>query len=276
MVNNNWIYDMILYAYALSLLFYFSAAVGPNRSAKRMGTGLLAFVWLMQTVFLGYRAYVTNYLPVLTLFETVFLFVWLLVFVSLVMSWRMKADMVVFVTNLAGFGILAVNLFSDSAVPASSGQWEAQDHLLFIHITLAIGSYVAFLFGAIFSIIYLYLHRQLKGKAWSKLLTRFPSLDVVEYYTFRAVLIGAPLLMLSLVLGLVKIGLEGELRYMLDPKVLSSFILILAYVFYLVQRAAGNQPGYKLAKWNLAAFGLLLLNYVALNFLSRFHQWVWM
>lgn len=276
MVANTWMYDAILYLYALSLLFFFSAAVGPKRSAKRMGTGLLAFVWLLQTVYLGYRMYVLHYVPVLTLFETLFLCVWLLVTVSLLMGWWMRVDMIVFLVNVAGFTILAVNVFSDPATSAGSKQWEAQDHLLFIHITLAISSYVAFLFSAIFSLMYLYMHRQLKGKMWSTLMTRFPSLDAIEYYTFRSVLIGTPLLILSLVLGMVKIGLEGNNHYLLDPKVFSTFFIMLAYVFYLVQRTTGNHPGYKLARWNLAAFALVVLNYVGLNFLSHFHQWIWM
>lgn len=276
MVANTWMYDAILYLYALSLLFFFSAAVGPKRSAKLMGTGLLAVVWLMQTLFLGYRMYVLNYVPMLTLFETLFLVVWLLVSVSLVMSWLMRVDMIIFLVNVAGFAILAVNVFSDPAVSAGSLRGEAQDHLLFIHITLAISSYVAFLFSAIFSLMYLYMHRQLKGKIWSRLWTQFPSLDTIEDYTFRSVLIGTPLLILSLVLGMVKIGLEGNNHYLIDPKVFSTLIIMLAYVFYLVQRATGNHPGYKLARWNLTAFALVVLNYVGLNFLSHFHQWIWM
>ncbi|MFK7694194.1 inner membrane protein YpjD [Paenibacillus sp. HJGM_3] len=271
-----WLYDAIVYLYALSLLFYFSAAVGRRRSAKRMGAGLLAFVWLMQTVYLGYRMYVLQYVPVLTLFESLFLVVWLLVSVSLVMSWWLRLDMIVFLVNVAGFAILAVNLFSDPAISAGSKQWEAQDHLLFIHITLAMSSYVAFLFSAIFSLTYLYMHRQLKEKTWSKLMTRFPSLDAIEDYTYRSVLIGTPLLILSLVLGMVKIGLQGNNHLLLDPKVFSTFVIMLAYVSYLVQRATGNYPGFKLARWNLAAFALVVLNYVGLNFMSRFHQWIWM
>lgn len=271
-----WLYDAIVYLYALSLLFYFSAAVGRRRSAKRMGAGLLAFVWLMQTVYLGYRMYVLQYVPVLTLFESLFLVVWLLVSVSLVMSWRLRLDMIVFLVNVAGFAILAVNLFSDPAISAGSKQWEAQDHLLFIHITLAMSSYVAFLFSAIFSLTYLYMHRRLKEKTWSKLMTRFPSLDAIEDYTYRSVLIGTPLLILSLVLGMVKIGLQGNNHLLLDPKVFSTFVIMLAYVSYLVQRATGNYPGFKLARWNLAAFALVVLNYVGLNFMSRFHQWIWM
>jgi HemX protein len=77
-------------------------------------------------------------------------------------------------------------------------------------------------------------------------------------------------------LGLVKVGLEGDSHYFLDPKVILTFFIMMAYVFYLVQRASGQQPGYKLALWNLAAFALVVLNYIGTNLLSRFHQWDWM
>jgi HemX protein len=57
MVTQSWLYDAILYIYALSLLFYFSDFARANRSVKRMGTGLLSFVWVLQTVYLAFQIY---------------------------------------------------------------------------------------------------------------------------------------------------------------------------------------------------------------------------
>ncbi len=53
MVTRSWLFDAMIYMYALSLLFYFSDFANANRSAKRMGTGLLLFVWVLQTAYLG-------------------------------------------------------------------------------------------------------------------------------------------------------------------------------------------------------------------------------
>lgn len=86
MVTNSWIYDAIIYTYALSLLFYFSDVVGMNRKAKRMGTGFLIFVWVLQTVFMAVRMVRHQDVPVFSSFEFMLLFSWLLVTVSLIIS----------------------------------------------------------------------------------------------------------------------------------------------------------------------------------------------
>jgi HemX protein len=276
MLTRTWIYDAILYVYALSLLFSFSDVATKNRSAKRMGTGLLAFVWLLQTAFIVYRFWVHRYVPVLTMFEALFFYSWMLVAVSLMMNWILRLDLLVFLVNVAGFAILALNFFSDPSVTPISERWEARDELVFIHITFAIGSYAAFLVAALLSGMYLFLHRRLKGKQWTTVMARFPSLEKIEGYTFRAVLIGIPLLLLSVALGIAKIALEGEARLLADPKVLSSLFSVAVYVFYLYQRVSAKQPGFMLAFWNLAAFTVVVINFSLFNLYSTFHQWIWM
>lgn len=276
MQMKTWIYDAILYIYALSLLFSFSDVTTRSRSAKRMGTGLLAFVWLLQTVFIVYRMYVHNYVPVLTMFEALFFYSWLLVTVSFMMNWFLRLDLLVFLVNVAGFAILALNFFSDPSVTPISEQWEARDELLFIHITLAIASYTAFLVAALLSGMYLFLHRKLKGKRWSAVMRRFPSLEKIDGYTYRAVLIGIPLLIASVALGIVKITLDGDARLLSDPKVLSSLFSVAVYAFYLQQRISGKQPGFMTAFWNLAAFTVVVINFALFNMYSQFHQWIWM
>lgn len=276
MPAKTWIYDAILYIYALSLLFSFSDVATKNRSAKRMGTGLLAFVWLLQTAFIVVRIAEHRYMPVLTMFEALFFYCWMLVTVSFMMNWFLRLDLLVFLLNVAGFAILALNFFSDPAVTPISEQWEAKDELVFIHITFAIGSYAAFLIAALLSGMYLYMHRKLKGRQWSSVMTRFPSLDKIEGYTYRAVLIGIPLLILSIALGIAKVVLEGDVHLLADAKVVSSLFSLAVYAFYMVQRKSAKQPGYMLAFWNLAAFTVVIINFLLFNLYSGFHQWIWM
>ena len=276
MPAKTWIYDLILYMYALSLLFSFSDVASKSRSAKRMGTGLLAFVWLLQTAFIVIRIAEHRYVPVLTMFEALFFYCWVLVTVSLMMNLFLRLDLLVFLLNVAGFSIMAMNFFSDPSATPISEQWEAKDELVFIHITLAIGSYAAFLVAALLSGMYLFMHRKLKVRRWSAVMTRFPSLDKIEGYTYRAVLIGVPLLILSVALGTAKVILEGDARLLADPKVLSSLFCLAVYAFYLIQRVSAKQPGYMLAFWNLAAFTVVVVNFLVFNLYSGFHQWIWM
>jgi HemX protein len=276
MVTQSWLYDAMIYLYALSLLFYFSDFARANRSAKRMGTGLLSFVWILQTVYLGMSIFGHVSQWALSRSDVLFLFSWLLVAISLGVNRFFRIELFVFFINVLGFAILALNIFGNPQVTPTLQGWDINDELLFIHITLAIGSYAAFTVAAIFSGMYLFLHRQLKEKQFSQTMMRLPSLEKIEEYTYFAIIIGAPLLLLALSLGVVWIALEGNKDLFWDPKVVNSVFALAAYAFYLFQHHSLRVSGNKLAAWNLAAFLIVVINFVVSNFVSGFHQWIWM
>lgn len=276
MVTQSWMFDSIIYIYALSLLFYFSDFLGSNRKAKRMGTGLLVFVWVMQTVYLLLSFYQHSAYQIYSMFETLFFFSWLLVGASLVINRFYRMELFLFLVNVFGFSVLALNIFSNPGVRPTLGHWEISDELLFIHITLSVGSYTAFVVSAVFSGMYLFLHRKLKGKQWSDTMKRMPSLEKMDRFTSGAVLTGAPLLILALALGLIWVVLEGSLALLLDFKVLSSIAMLIIYLVYLYLRLSRKAPARKLAIWNLLAFSLVVANFMVSNWLSAFHQWIWM
>lgn len=273
MVTQGWFYDSIIYIYALSLLFYFSDFVGPNRSAKRMGTGLLSFVWVLQTVYLIYSLFVRDGLATLSRFETLFLLSWLLVAISLVVNRFFRIELFVFLVNLFGFAILALNFFSNPDVSPTLAHWNINDELLFVHVSLSVASYAAFVVSAVFSGMYLFLHRKLKDKQWSVQMKRLPSLEKMSRYAMVAVAAGTPLLLTGMTLGFVWISLQGEPSMFFDPKVINSWFVLLAYLFYIFQRGLLKMPGNRLALWNLAAFVIMVLNIAFSNVYSSFHQW---
>jgi HemX protein len=137
-------------------------------------------------------------------------------------------------------------------------------------------SYAAFLTAAVLSGMYLFLHRQLKEKHWSATMKRLPSLEKTDRYAYVAVITGTPLLLLALALGVVWIALQGKKELFFDPKVVNSLFVLAAYVFYLFQRKTLGIEGNKLAAWNLAAFLIVIINFVVSNLYSNFHHWIWM
>jgi HemX protein len=272
MVTKSWLYDAILYVYALSLLFFFSDFSRMNQSAKRIGTGLLIFVWMLQTGYLAYGLYEHRVSFMFTLPETLFFFSWLLVTLSLSIQRLVRIDLIVFFVNVFGFAVLALNFFNNPNLsPIASGRG-VNDELLFIHVSLAVMSYAAFLFAALFSGSYLFLHRRLKEKQWTQMMKRMPSLENIEHFSYAAVIVGVPLLVASLALGLVWIVLESNRSLLFDPKVVNSLFVLVAYTFYLVQRRSSRLSGSRLAWWNLAAFAFVLINFAATNLVSGFHK----
>ncbi|WP_281891119.1 cytochrome c biogenesis protein CcsA [Paenibacillus sp. YYML68] len=206
-------------------------------------------------------------------FETLFIFSWLLITVSFVISRFFRLDLFMFFVNLIGFAILALNVFGKPGLAPALSRWNINDELLFIHITLAVAGYAAFVVSAVFSGMYLFLHRKLKEKQWSQRMQRLPSLEKTDHFAFIAVMIGTPLLLMTTSLGIVWITLHGDVRLLYDPKVLNSWFVLLAYIFYLVQRLLLKAPGNRLALWNLAAFAITVVNVLLSNYYSSFHQW---
>lgn len=270
MITENWLYDVIIYIYALSLLFYFSDIVSKNDGAKRMGAGLLVFVWLLQTLFFFIRMYEHRYIPVLTMFEVLFFFSWLLVTASLVASRFIAMGFVVFFVNVFGFTILAINLLSD---PGGAPLSESTGELLMLHVALAIFSYAAFSLSAVLSGLYLFLYGRLKGKKWSFVLKRIPSLDSMERQSTLLALAGVPVLILSLSIGFVwsMITYETVLAVFSDFKVYATLLVLASYGWLLVLKKKHKAPGNRLAVWNLACFAVLLANFGLSNFVSSFH-----
>ncbi|UUZ84386.1 cytochrome c biogenesis protein [Paenibacillus sp. P26] len=190
MVTQSWLYDAILYIYALSLLFYFSDFVGPNRSAKRMGTGLLSFVWVLQTAYLAYSLLGNSGISAFSMLETLFILSWSLVTISLVINRFFRIELFVFLVNVFGFAMLALHVFSNPRMSPILSRWNINDELLFIHVSLAAASYAAFVVAAVFSGMYLFLHRKLKEKQWTQQMLRLPSLEKTDRYAFVSVVIG--------------------------------------------------------------------------------------
>jgi HemX protein len=272
MVTQGWMFDVILYIYALSLLFYFSDFVGPNRKAKRMGTGLLIFVWVLQTIYIVFNIVQLRVHFVFTLFEALLLFSWLMVTLSLILNRFFRIEPLVFFANVIGFAVLALHFFSHPLGTPEIQTGQALNELLFIHVVLAVSSYAAFSFAAILSGMYLFLHRQLKEKNWSPAMKRMPSLEKIETYAFYSILSGFPLLLLSLVLGLIFIALRGENSLLLDPKVVHSIFVLLIYLAYLILRKFSQSSGSRLAWWNMGAFAFMIVNFLVINLLSGFHR----
>ncbi|MGG4141583.1 cytochrome c biogenesis protein CcsA [Paenibacillus algorifonticola] len=270
MATLNWLYDAILYVYALSLLFYFSDFMDASRRAKRMGTGLLIFVWILQTLFLISRIVSHFEVATISTFEYWLGFCWLLVSISLVISRFFKIEFIVFLVNVVGFSVLALNLYSKPGNEAMFAISTTARELLIVHISLVLVSYVSLTIGVIFAGMYIFLHRELKEKRWSKYVRRLPSLDKIERYSDRAVIIGVPLLALSLSLAVTLLLIEGRSMLLLDWKVITSFIALIVYIIFVVNRSLLNRTSTQLAKLHIVAFSFLVLNLLA-SYVSNFH-----
>lgn len=272
MADVRWIYDLTIFLYAASVLFYFNDFLQSNRKVNRLAFGLLAVVWALQTVFFVSQLVAKTYFPVVTLFETLFFYSWVLVTLSLVINYVFRIDLLVFFTNVIGFIVLVLSMFlPETPLHVVSGPLTSE--LLLVHITLAMFSYGAFSLSMIFSAMYLVQHHMLKAKRWTPMLRRLPSLDRLESHAYRMNMMGVPMLLLAILVGIIWGKLVLPEKFWLDAKVLLSIGVLLTYSFWLYKRFSDTWQLRSLALLNLAGFALVLINFLATD-VSKFHNWL--
>lgn len=272
-VNMTRLHEFTIILYALSILLYFIDFLYSSRKANQVAFWLLAFVWLLQTTFLCIYMVNTGRFPVLTIFEGLYFYVWVLITLSLGINRLMKVDFIVFFTNVIGFVMMVIHTFAPIQYESEIMVNQLSSELLFIHITMAILSYGAFSISAVFSLLYLLQYNLLKRKKWGARLIRIADLTKLEHMSHVLNVIGVPMLLLSLILGLQWAYIKLPEMIWYDAKVIGSFIVLVVYGVYLYLRVGKGFQGKSLALWNLASFLIILINFFLFGQLSSFHLW---
>jgi HemX protein len=267
------LHEGMIVIYAISILLYFMDFLHHDKKANRFGFWLLSIVWILQTIFLFLYMIRTGRFPVLTLFEGLYFYAWVLLTLSLFINRILRVDFTVFFTNIIGFFIMAIHTFAPVQMPTTAMAKRLVSELLLIHITMAILSYAAFSLSFVFSLLYLLQYKLLKEKKWGHRLWRMQDLSKLEKMSYILNVAGVPMLLLSLILGLQWAFLKLPHFLWYDPKIIGSFVLLIIYGIYLYLRVRKNVFGKSLALWNMAAFLIVLINFFLISRLSAFHFW---
>ncbi|MGM0844050.1 MAG: cytochrome c biogenesis protein CcsA [Bacillota bacterium] len=267
------LHELMIVLYAISILFYFIDFLNKNRKANMVAFWLLAIVWVLQTIFLFLYMMKTGRFPVLTIFEGLYFYAWVLITLSLAINRVLRVDFTVFFTNILGFIIMAIHTFAPVQVESNAMAEQLVSELLLIHITMAILSYGAFSMSFVFSLLYLLQYKLLKQKKWGPRLWRISDLSKLEKTAYILNAVGVAMLLLSLILGLqwAFIKLPDFLWY--DPKIIGSFFVLIIYSVFLYLRIRKEVYGKSLAFLNTGAFLVILINFLLVSRLSSFHFW---
>jgi len=271
MLEQVWFYELLVVLYASSVLLYFFDFLQNNRKANQAAFWLLSIVWISQTVYIGSHVLQSGFIPLFSKFDTLFFYAWLLITLSLLINWFFRMDFILFFANVIGFTVLSLSIFvAGRDIPTQMAEQLSSEWLL-IHISMAFISYAAFTLSFIFSGFYLAQNYILKKKKWTKQLRRWPSLVQLDTFAFRLNLLGVPLLLLSLILGVVWGYYTLDSSFLYDPKVIFSAFVLIMYGIYLYQRVVKGWSGRRIVELNIISFLILLLNYLLTNIFSKFH-----
>ncbi|MDQ0158773.1 cytochrome C assembly family protein [Alkalibacillus salilacus] len=265
------LYEIIVLLYGLSLTLYFYDFVERNRKANRFAFWLLLFVWILQTGLLFSNIYLNGFIAMFNGVEGLYFYAWLILLVSIVVNYFFKVDLVVFIVNLIGFSLMVLSILNIASSDATAATDYIISEILVSHIVLAFVAYTLYTLSFAFATLYLIQFYLLKRKRWRQLVKRIGNLAQLEKISFLLTVFATPLLLISLILGVLWAYTADDLFYWIDAKTVGSFVVIGIYSIILYIRVRHKLIGKKIAKWNVFAFLFLFCNYLILSMLSNFH-----
>ena len=140
---------------------------------------------------------------------------------------------------------------------------------IFLHIALLLAAYTALLLSLLASALYLLQERRLKTK--QPALRGLPPLETSDNIARRALLLGLPCMTAGLLIGTAIAELTVGPAYFLDPKVLLSFAMWLAYVAMIHIRQHSGLRGRRAIYLSAFVF-LVVLAVWSANQLSAVHR----
>lgn len=268
------LHEWMVVLYAVSLVFYFIDYLNRDKIAHRIGFWVLSIVYVMQTAFLALYIVETKRFPILSLFEGIYFYAWLLITMSILLHLFSKVGYAAFFLNVIGFIFMTIHTFAPTQIKQSAIGDALISELLFIHISFAILSYVAFAMSFVFAVLYLLLYRTLKKRKWSKQFGRLPSLQQTAMGMKIGIITGIPFLFISLILGVQWAHIMLEEWSLLDMKIIGSFFILVVYGIVLFGIQTGKLRGNNSAWVNVFAFLFVIINFFLGSTLSGFHFWI--
>lgn len=267
------LYELMVIIYAISLCLYFIDYLKKKISVRRAAFWFVSFAWILQTSFIALIIFEEKRFPILTLFEGIYFYGWLLTTISIILHCIARVDLPVVFMNILGFVFVTINFFHTNSTPNQVGETIVSE-MLMIHISLSIVSYAMFTIAFVSSILYLILYRLLKNKKFSSLWSRLPNLSQTSSWMYHSTLVGVPLLFLSLILGLEWAWITMETVSLLDVKIVGSFVLTVIYMALILLHRSSKLMGTSYAWANIYVYLVVVINFFLGNSLSNFHLWV--
>ncbi len=271
MMHSNWLYEVILLCHSLSLIGYILYFISSKWKIKRVAFTLFIAVWFLQTTSIVYEIIVTKTFPIVSLHDGVYFYVWILLTFTLLLNAFYQIQFFVLLTNVFTFFMTALSVLLNAQQQSIDRSTQLIHEILMAHITLSILSYSFFTVSFLLALMYLIQYYLLKRKKGLKWMWRFTNLAKLDLYSYYAIVIGVPLLLIGLILGVVWAYVSGDTFYWFDLKTIGSILLLIIYSLYLLLRQDTTFHGKSISVYSSATFLVLLVNFFLFSSLSQFH-----
>jgi cytochrome c-type biogenesis protein CcsB len=239
-------------------------ASGQPRSMALYGTYFTRLAWVFLTACLVLRTIATGHGPFTNQYEFAVSFAWGMITAYVYFEHRYHVRTIALLVLPIASGMLlyalSVGATADPLVPALQNNL-----LLTIHVAVAIVAYGAF--SVSFAAAVLYLTQPETGRP------KWPKPALLDEMGYRAVIIGFPLLTMTVVLGAVWAEIAWGSYWSWDPKETASLLTWLIYGAYLHARVARGWVGRRAAWLLIAGFASVLLTFFGNLFFGGLHSY---
>ncbi len=259
-------------AYCAAVAVYGVALLRPEGWAKRWTRPLLLVVLTIHALLIYAETVFFGHCLVYSPFElmTMIAFTVMLTYLIVELVTGEKGTGAFFLGLALFFQILSGMFSPDVSVSADSPLLE---YAVGLHISTAIFGYTGFTMSAVWGVLYLMQHHEIKANRFGLLYNRLPSLGLLERMSAVAAVAGLIFLSAAIVIALLWLPqvIPGFTYY--DPKVIATVIVWILYAAAIVMKYGMHVDQRRFIIFSLAGFAGLFLSMTIVNLLlSGFHS----
>jgi len=249
---------------ALASVSYVRGLVAAEATAPAAGaTRFVAGAALCWTGALLLRAFELGTVPLVTSFEALLFYAWLLlvVFLGLVRreAHRTLGAFLVPLATVLGFFAAAF------MAPPSTVSALFHNRLFVAHTVSVFLGYSALSVAFCAGVMYLLLHDEIAHKRVGRMFARLPSLDDLDRLGLRTVQLGFVLLTLGIASGMAWARVEWDVLWVWEPKAVWALLSWSVYLAYLLTRAFAGWQGARAAWLAALGFALSVITFLGTN-----------
>lgn len=136
------------------------------------------------------------------------------------------------------------------------------NHLFAVHTLSAFLAYAAFTISFVTSVLYLLQHRELKSRRGGSFYQHLPNLEELEHIAFFTILLGVPLITITLVTGVFWSKGEFGKYWLWEPKIIFATATWFVYSVLLFVRYVRSMRGIKMMTYLSLSFFLVLVTFL--------------
>ncbi|MCL4462157.1 MAG: c-type cytochrome biogenesis protein CcsB [Nitrospirae bacterium] len=262
------LYNTVVALYLVAGILYFLFLISHKKEMGQMASTVTFSGWVVNTAALVGRGIADHHAPWSNLYETLFLFSWASILGYMIMEMKYKVRVAgAFVLTLVLFAVGAAKLLPyryqmvEPLNPALNSYW------LKIHVFTMFMSYAAFGISASLALIYLLKKRSESRGTTGWILKEFPNTEALDDMTYKAVMVGFPLLTLGVIFGAMWAYEAWGGYWSWDPKETWSLITWFVYAAYLHARMTRGLRGAPSAWFSIGGFVSVVFLYWGVSFI---------